>query len=266
MEAADLLATARACTDEAAGILRSLDPAFLEVREKSGHHDITTSADVQVEAAVVSTIRARHPDHGIVAEEGGSTLPKSPYQWYVDPIDGTTNFVRGFPFYSVSVAVALEGSMVAGVVYDPCRNEVFSAARGEGAYLGDRRLAVSNTSSIERALIATGFHYDRGESMARTLEAVRILFSRGLTGIRRTGSAALDLAFVAAGRTDAFWEHQLQSWDVAAGALLVEEAGGRVTNDVGDGLTVKADFVVASNDLLHQTMLEVVREVYPVKG
>ncbi len=198
------------------------------VRPRQVHHkgavDLVTEVDLASEAAIREILARHTPDIPVLGEEGGGG-DGAATRWVVDPLDGTTNFVHGLPHYGPSVALEVDGEVVVGVVIDVGRREVFRASRGHGAWLGDVRMQVSPTAELQQALVATGFAYDRGERADFYLERVARVF-RACQGLRRAGAAALDLAWVAAGRLDAYWEFHLGPWDVAAGSLLVEEAGG----------------------------------------
>ena len=256
-----LLEVARECALAAGAILSKAARAGFSVSAKSAHHDLVTSADIEAEQEIARMIRDAFPEHDIVGEEGKYPVRGSRFVWHIDPVDGTVNFAKGLPFFSVSVGVCRDGVPEVGVVHDPSRSETFWAARGGGAYLDGERLCVAPSAGLREALLATGFHYDRGERMLQTLELIRRFLEAGAVEIRRIGSAALELAYVAAGRLDGFWEHRLQSWDVAAGILLVREAGGRVTDEQGREREVKPGYTVASNGLLHPRILEVLRSV-----
>ncbi len=199
--------------------------------ELKGDFDLVTEADRASEKLVVERLRSRFPSHSIVAEEGGGHKGSSGYRWYVDPLDGTTNFAHSYPVYNTTMGLELDGEMVVGVVFDPTRQEMFSAERGAGAYLNNRRIRVSAAKRLEDSLVSTGF-----PSRKRHLN-VNIHFYHQMAmathGVRRGGSAAIDLAYVASGRLDAFWEFGLNPWDMAAGTLLVTEAGGRSTDMKG---------------------------------
>src|SRR6266446_1444080 len=200
--------------------------------ELKGEHDLVTEADRASERLVVERLRSHFPAHSIVAEEGGGHEGKSEFRWYVDPLDGTTNFAHGYPVYNVTMGLERDGEMLVGVVFDPSRQEMFSAERGAGAYLNNRRIRVSASKRLADSLSSTGF------PSRKRHENVNIHFYHQMAmashGVRRTGSAALDLAYVACGRLDAFWEFGLKPWDMAAGALLVREAGGSVSDMRGD--------------------------------
>ena len=229
----------------------------LEIQFK-GEIDLVTAVDRACEAAVVELLRARFPDHDIVAEETDLARRGSRYVWFVDPLDGTTNYAHGYPFFCCSVALTVDGEPVSGAVYDCVKEELFTAEKGAGAHLNGRRLRVTDRSELLRSLLTTGFPYDMRLDLDRALR----LFNRFMgvaRGIRRDGAAALDLCYLAAGRIDGFWEERLNAWDVMAGALMVREAGGVVTRFDGSPLTTEADEIVAANPVLHARMLEVLR-------
>jgi myo-inositol-1(or 4)-monophosphatase len=227
-----------------------------------GDIDLVTEADIAAERLIVERIRGYHPRHAILTEESGDVVAVgdagSEYRWIIDPLDGTTNYAHGYPCFCVSVALEHEGRIVVGVVYDPTREELFAAERGGGATLNGRSLRVSETSDLNAALLCTGFPYDvrdRGD-FARHFRN----FIMRAQSVRRDGAAALDLAYVAAGRFDGFYEEGLRPWDVAAGVLLVEEAGGRVTHYDGSPFRIYQPPIAASNGLVHEAMLEVLRQ------
>jgi myo-inositol-1(or 4)-monophosphatase len=216
--------------------------------------DLVTDADLAAEAAALAVIRRACPDDHIVTEESGIHEGRSARRWIVDPLDGTTNFAHGNPHVAVSVAVEVAGSLLVGVVHDPFRGETFHGARGSGAWLEGRRLQVSDVSALDDALVATGFPYDRRTRPERYLAFVERVLG-ACQGIRRGGSAALDLAWAAAGRLDAFWEWKLAPWDVAAGRVLVEEAGGTVTAADGTPHVLEGPSTVATNGRIHRDFL-----------
>lgn len=208
------------------------DRSGLEVRAKQAN-DFVTGVDRAAEAAIIEIVRRAHPDHAILAEESGALASaRDEYRWLIDPLDGTTNFIHGFPQFCVSIAVQRRGTTVHGVVYDAPRNELFTASRGSGAYLDDRRIRVSRCARLADALVGTGFPFKELSRLDLYLRQLRTLMA-GTAGVRRPGAAALDLAWVACGRMDAFWELGLSPWDMAAGALLVQEAGGLVGDPAG---------------------------------
>jgi myo-inositol-1(or 4)-monophosphatase len=232
----------------------------IQVRSK-GDIDLVTEADLAAERLIIERIRSHYPRHSILAEEAGEVEmvggQTSEYKWIIDPLDGTTNYAHGYPVFCVSIALEHEGRVVLGVVYDPLRDELFAAERGEGATLNGRRVRVSETADLNGALVCTGFPYDVRERS----EFVRHFanFIMHAQSVRRDGAAALDLAYVACGRFDAFWEEGLRPWDVAAGVLLIEEAGGRVSHYDGADFHIYTPPIAASNGLLHQAVLDVLR-------
>jgi myo-inositol-1(or 4)-monophosphatase len=228
-------------------ILRSLNRLeSLEVTAKD-RNDFVTDVDRSAEQEIIATIRRFYPDHGILAEESGLTGAASDeFVWIVDPLDGTTNFLHGFPQFCVSIAVQHRGRLEHAVIYDPMRQELFTASRGAGAHLDDRRMRVSKSRGLEGALIGTGFPYRANLRWLDAYLAMLKVVSLETAGVRRPGSAALDLAWVAAGRTDAYWELGLSAWDTAAGTLLVVEAGGRVGTLTGADYALGGDIVAGS--------------------
>jgi myo-inositol-1(or 4)-monophosphatase len=228
--------------------------------EYKGEVDVVTVADRQSEALIVERIRERWPGHDIMGEEGTRTATGSDFQWYVDPLDGTTNFAHGFPVFSVSVGLARRGELIAGVVYDPTRNEMFAAEKGSGAWLNERRISVSPIASLAESLLATGFPSQKRHKNPN------IHFYQRLTlrshGVRRAGSAALDLACVACGRYDGFWEFNLNPWDTAAGVVLVREASGVVTDFTGGAFDLASREVCASNQRIHAALLKEFEQVF----
>jgi len=228
--------------------------------ELKGEFDLVTEADRASEELVIERLRSHFPTHGIVGEETGRHEGTSEYRWYVDPLDGTTNFAHGYPVYNVTLGLERAGEMICGVVYDPSRQEMFSTERGSGAWLNHRRIRVSKAARLADALAATGF-----PSYKRHLNVnVHFFHQVAMTthGVRRGGSAALDLAYVACGRLDAFWEFGLNPWDMAAGMVLVSEAGGRVSDMHGAPVQAGAARLLADNGALHDQILELFAEVF----
>jgi myo-inositol-1(or 4)-monophosphatase len=224
-----------------------------------GAIDLVTEADVAAEQAIVAILRARHPDHDILAEEGDYGHRGADQRWIVDPLDGTTNFAHGFPWFAVSIALEVRGVVVLGAVLNPHNRELFVAESGRGATLNGRPLQVSTTATLERALLATGFAYDHKVNPANNYTAFAA-FQRQAQAVRRAGVASLDLACVAAGRFDGFWELKLKPWDVAAGVLLVTEAGGLVSDYAGAPMPLDRGEILASNGHLHAAMQQVLRQ------
>jgi myo-inositol-1(or 4)-monophosphatase len=235
-----------------AELRRSFDGP-LEIARKSGR-ELVTDMDRASEDAIIGTIRATFPDDGIVAEESSPGPAESGRVWVVDPLDGTNNYAHGYPFFSVAIGVEEQGSLTAGVVYDPLRDEMFVGERGGGATLNGDPIHVSTARYLSESLVATGFPYGRTEGTDNNLANLN-KFILAVRGIRRGGSAELDLVYVACGRLDGFWELGLKVWDVSAGGLIVSEAGGRVTNFGGGGWDHRRGDIVASNGLIHDEMV-----------
>lgn len=228
--------------------------------ELKGDFDLVTEADRASERLAIERLRAHFPSHGILAEEGGGHESSSAYRWYLDPLDGTTNFAHGFPVFNITLALEHNGEMIAGVVFDPTRNEMFTAERGGGAYLNNRRIRVSSVKKLEDSLVSTGF-----PSRKRHLN-INIHFYHQLAmtthGVRRAGAAALDLAYVACGRLDAFWEFKLNPWDMAAGLLLIEEAGGKSSDMKGNPMQLLGPHLLADNGHIHEEILNLFGEIF----
>lgn len=226
--------------------------------EFKGAIDLVTEADRASEDLIMGEIRKAFPGHGILTEESPEVVKDSPFKWIIDPLDGTTNYSHGFPFFCVSIAFEEEGTVVFGAVYDPMLDELFTAEKGQGALLNNERIKVSGTGSLDRSLLATGFPYDLRVADDNNLDHFSA-FSLKAQAIRRAGSAALDLCYTAAGRFDGYWEMKLRPWDVAAGALIVTEAGGRLT-DFGGGLfSIYGKECLASNGNIHERMTKVLK-------
>lgn len=238
---------------KAGEVLRSFHGGSLNIRKK-GAIDLVTEADVASEKVILETIRSVFPDHSVLAEESGRTTGDDRCQWIIDPLDGTTNFAHGLDLYAVSIAFALSGEVVMGLVFSPASGELFAASKGKGATLNDRAVNVSQVRDISDSLLVTGFPYDARD----TIELLIARFSRCLSasqGVRRLGSAALDLCYVACGRFEGFWEENLKPWDTAAGALIAQEAGGKVTDFSGRPYTRDMLEIVATNGFIHQGLL-----------
>ncbi len=250
--------TARAAAREAGRLLKGIFGQKRKVYFK-GEIDLVTDADFQAEESIVNTIHLKYPDHTIVSEERESWVGLSPYKWIIDPLDGTTNYAHGFPWFCVSIALAINDKPVLGAVYHPILDQLFWAKRGEGAYLGGEPIQVSATKELCHSLLATGFPYNihtKPEPVVSYLKSF-LLCTRG---IRRAGSAALDLCYVACGCFEGFWEVNLKPWDTAAGALIVEEAGGMITDFQNRPFSPDTPEILASNGHIHQQMAEVLQE------
>ncbi|MDO3376983.1 inositol monophosphatase family protein [Geoalkalibacter halelectricus] len=221
--------------------------------ERKSAVDLVTDADREAEETIVGVIRHTFPRHAILAEEADYGEKEGHYRWIIDPLDGTTNYAHAFPWFAVSIALEVEGEVVLGVVYNPAHQELFYAERGKGAFLNDVQIRVSSIGTLEESLVVTGFPYDRKHSDANNYDHF-VNFQQAAQACRRVGSAALDLAYTAAGRFDGYWEMKLNPWDLAAGKLLVEEAGGRVTDFAGAPCDIFGDEILASNGLIHGPM------------
>jgi myo-inositol-1(or 4)-monophosphatase len=228
--------------------------------EYKGEFNPVTEVDRLCEQAIVKMILDIFPEHDILTEESPFEGKGSPWRWIIDPIDGTTNYFHGFPCFCVSIGLELEGDVKLGVVYIPTLNELFHAERGKGAFLNGERIAVSGIDRLDRSLLCTGFPYDVHEHVDFYLRFFRQFMVKSF-GIRRPGSAAIDLSYLSAGRFDGFWEFKLHAWDVAAASLLITEAGGKVTDLQGRPFNIYAKEILASNGLIHQQMLDAIQEL-----
>ncbi len=235
--------------------LGRLDSLSVHTKDRN---DFVTEVDKQAEQEIIHILRKAFPDHSILAEESGAHQGND-YQWIIDPLDGTTNFLHGFPQFAVSIALRHKDRLEQGVVYDPLRQELFTATRGGGAMLNDRRLRVSNRKSLDGALLGTGFPFKSQQHLETYLDMFRALFPH-TAGIRRPGSAALDLSYVAAGRLDGFWEIGLNIWDMAAGVLLIQEAGGLSSDFIGGSNHLESGNLVAGNP---KVFAEILKTIHP---
>ena len=256
---AEFLETAAGIAREAGALIASYHSRGIGF-ELKGENDLVTEADRASERLIVERLRTHFPTHSIVAEEGGGQDGTSEYCWYVDPLDGTTNFAHGFPMFNVTLGLARAGELIAGVIYHPIHDEIFTAEAGSGAYLNNRRIHVSKAARVEDSLVATGF------PSRKRHENVNVHFYYQLAmishGVRRAGAAALDLAYVACGRLDAFWEFGLNPWDMAAGVLIVREAGGTVSDMHGGPFDLRGRHLLADNTAIHQPMLSMFAEIF----
>ena len=268
MQTADLLKTALKAARAAGELIYSNFGKVQHISYKGGSPvNLVTKVDRLSEKNILSILKKKYPDHLFIAEEstpckgegrcpGNETISSSQICWYIDPLDGTSNFAHGYPFFCTSIAAAMGEDVLVGVVYDPIANELFYAEKGKGAYLNKKRIHVSKVTDIQKAFLGTGFPYDRTEKAEKYIIAFKNFVKRAL-GVRRDGAAALDLAYAAMGRFDGFWELKLHTWDVAAGTLLIQEAGGKLTDFKGNPHSLFNHQVVTSNGLLHQKILEV---------
>lgn len=256
------LETAQEIAREAGGLINEFLARHIGF-ERKGEFDLVTEADRSSERLIVERLLEHFPSHAIVAEEGGGQETASGYRWYVDPLDGTTNFAHGFPMFNVTLALEQNGELIAGVIFDPVHDEMFAAERGGGAFMNGRRIHVSKTPQIESSLVATGF------PSRKRHQNVNVHFYYQLAmlshGVRRAGAAALDLAYVACGRLDAFWEFGLNPWDMAAGVLLIGEAGGECSDMHGGAMSVRGPHLLADNGVVHEEMLGLFGEIFAGK-
>jgi myo-inositol-1(or 4)-monophosphatase len=246
---------ARQAAREAGIILKRLFGQVSQI-EKKGEIDLVTEADLQSEKIILEIITQHFPHDSILAEEAGEFNHPSDRLWIVDPLDGTTNFAHRFPVFAISIALEMENELVLGLVSSPCTNEQFEAVKGKGASLNKEPIRVSQTKTLKDSLLVTGFPYDVHENPHRVIELFQKMIVRA-QGIRRPGSAVIDLCYVAAGIFDAFWEERLKPWDMAAGAIIVSEAGGKVTTYEGNPFTPHLKSIVAANPHIHEAMLDV---------
>jgi myo-inositol-1(or 4)-monophosphatase len=259
-ETAKLFQTAWEAAQSAGSLIRENWREPREIAYK-GAIDLVTSVDRDAERCIVNMLRKNYPEHSILAEEETDIAGNQDhYRWIIDPLDGTTNFAHGYPQICVSVALEHEHELLLGIVYDPLRRECFSAIRGQGAKLNGQAVRVSDTRELDQALLATGFPYDRRDNPDFYLNYFKAFMTRS-QGIRRAGSAALDLCYVACGRLDGFWELKLRPWDTAAVSLIVKESGGRISDFSGNEFSIYGSETMASNGAIHAAMLDVMREI-----
>ena len=255
MSASTLLAAVHAGAEQ----LKAYFNGGFTISNKEGINNLVTEADHASEKAIISVIQQAHPDHFILSEESGEIVTDSEYKWIVDPIDGTVNFANGIPICCVSIGLEKAGEMIMGAVYNPLLNELFFAEKGKGATLNGKRIAVGKKEKVLNSNLVTGFPYKYLDSPNGPLQVFEKLIRRGIP-VRRLGSAAIDLCWVAAGRFDGFYEHSLNAWDSAAGFLIVEEAGGKVTDFAGNKYSPHQPHILATNGLIHAEMLELVKQ------
>jgi len=260
----DFMTVARDAAFKAGGILRENIYGIREISYK-GDINLVTEMDMRSERAIVGVIQAAFPGHGIIAEEETSIRNSSGFTWVIDPLDGTTNYAHAYPCFSVSIALESDGDIILGVVYDPMRDELFTAQKGQGAALNGKTIRVSVIDTLIKGLLATGFPYDRKVSEKNNLDYFHGLLMASQE-VRRDGSAALDLCYVASGRFDGFWELKLKPWDVAAGSLIVREAGGMVSDFSGTRFSIHDSEILASNGRLHEQIGEILRKTVSKAG
>ena len=235
----------------------ALEGGGYEVRTKR-MNDFVTKVDTAAEEAIIEIVRKAYPDHAVLAEESGVAEGSAEYQWIIDPLDGTTNFIHGFPQYAVSIGIKHREALAHGVIYDPVKNELFTASKGGGAFLNDRRIRVSKCLRLGDALVGTGFPFKEVERIDLYSKQLKNLMQKS-AGVRRAGAAALDLAYVACGRLDAFWELGLSPWDMAAGVLMIQEAGGLVGNVQGEDGFMESGEIACATPKIYPTLLQALR-------
>jgi myo-inositol-1(or 4)-monophosphatase len=255
------LQVAKEAAEAGGAVIVRAFPEGIAVRSKAVS-DLVTDADLESEVTIARVIREAFPDHAVLGEEALKDDVSAEHLWIVDPLDGTTNFAHGIPHFAVSIAYYHFGRAMCGVIYNPITNDWYTAAKGEGAFANGKRVAVTPADALDQVLIGVGFYYDRGQVMEATLMAIRDLFRQQIHGVRRFGTASLDLAAVGTGKYAAFFEYQLSPWDFAAGRLFVEEAGGNVTTCTGSELPLAKSSVLASNGILHEAVLAIVKSHY----
>ena len=221
-----------------------------------GHNDYVSEADQQAESIIIDTLIKAYPTYKITAEESGSNDIKSEYEWFVDPLDGTTNFIHGIPQFAVSIGLCKEGKPVLGVIYDPFKNELFCAEKGKGALMNDKKIRVSNCNSVKSAVFGMGIPYRKQDYSGHYIETLRALMDARCGSIRRLGAAALDLAYVASGRLDGFWEFNLKPWDIVAGSIIVTESGGHISDIENSAEYLNSGNILAANINLHKDVIE----------
>lgn len=243
---------------EAGSIIKEYFQGNFVINNKGSINNLVTEVDMKAESAIITIIKERYPNHSIISEETGTIENHSDYKWIIDPIDGTVNFAHGIPICCVSIALSYKDVLQIGAVYNPIMNELFFAEKGKGAFLNDQPISVSKKSDFRKACLVTGFPYKWPDNNEHPIKVFERFILQGLP-VRRLGSAAIDLCWVACGRFDGFWEYNLSAWDIAAGYLIVEEAGGKITNFDGDPYSVYDKQTLATNGLIHQEMIDLIK-------
>ena len=252
--------TALRAAREAGKVILNYYSKNVNAVNKGNTYNLVTKADIASEKKIISIIKDKFPGHSILTEESGEEIHKSDYCWIIDPLDGTNNFYHKFPMFCVSIALYKKGNPLIGVVFDPLKNELFYAGKNEGAFLNNKKIRVSNANTLKKSLLALGFYYERGSLMRKSLGQMKSFFYENVHGIRRAGSAALDLCYTACGRFEGYWELKLNPWDYAAGSLIVTEAGGKVTDIQGKKYNLMMGNIVASNGKIHRDMIRILRK------
>jgi myo-inositol-1(or 4)-monophosphatase len=252
--------TAIKAAKEAGKIILHYYSKNINAKSKGNTYDLVTEADLAAENKIISIIKNRFPNHSLLTEESGEEIHKSDYLWVIDPLDGTNNFYHKFPMFCVSIALYKKGKPLIGVVFDPLKNELFYAEKSKGAFLNNKKIVVSTVNSLSESLLALGFYYERGSVMRKTLGQMKKFFYENVHGLRRTGSAALDLCYTACGRFEGYWELKLNPWDYAAGSLILTESGGRITDVQGKRYNLMMKNVAASNGKIHKDMIRILNQ------
>jgi myo-inositol-1(or 4)-monophosphatase len=257
-----MLNIAKEAAVEAGKFLKANVGKVKNIERKIGQEtNLVTEIDRQSEALIIKKIKEHFPEHSILGEESGANAGTSDYRWIIDPLDGTTNYTHALPIYSVTIGIEFKGEIIVGAIYDPNADELFTAEKGKGAFLNGRKISVSTTETLINALVVTGFPYNVKDNPENVIEHF-INFLPVAQGVRRLGSAAIDLAYIASGRFDGYWEVTLQPWDKAAGILLVKEAGGKVTNFSNDNSDIIYNpNTLATNGIIHDQMLKIIQQV-----
>jgi len=232
-----------------------------DIKEKE-RNDFLTFVDTSAEKIIIDILLKNYPDHSILAEETGWQKQSSEYQWIIDPLDGTKNYISGIPNFSISIALRKSDQIILGVILDPIRDELFTVEKNKGVFLNNRKIQVSNETQMQKCLIGTGFPFKLKEHLSTYLKSFHDIFEKS-SGVRRMGSAAIDLAYVASGRFDGFWELGLSPWDMAAGSLMIEEAGGQISDFWGGDSYLESGYIVASNGHIHQKMVQITAKHFP---
>lgn len=258
----DYLKIAISAAKKAGEIQKKYFGGEFTISDKRASYDRVTTADLESEDIIVETLRSQFPDFNILAEEKDYGKTDSEYTWIIDPLDGTNNFSCGIPIFASSIGLAKGDDVICGVVYNPMEDALFYAEQGKGAYLNAKAINVNDAKNLEESLLITGFYYDRGPGMEKNLRTAGAFFRENIIGLRRFGAAALDLCFVACGRAAGYWEFRLSPWDFAAGKIILKEAGGKISTAEDKDVNVKEkSYVVSSNNIIHNKMLEIINNV-----
>jgi myo-inositol-1(or 4)-monophosphatase len=257
-----LLAARKAATEAGKLLIANFGKVEKTLIRSKSNTDFISYVDEQAEQTIIDIIKTSYPDHSFLAEERGEKLTGSLYRWIIDPLDGTTNYLHSIPVFAISIALEFQNEIILGVVYDPVHNDLFSAFKGQGAFHNDQQIHVSDCNHLNQAFIATGFPFKSKHYLTKYLRAFKNIFNKSI-GARRMGAAAIDLAYVACGRFDGFWEVGLQPWDIAAGSILIKEAGGSVTDFWNNPNFKSSSYIMASNKKIHKEFGDCIRAEFP---